>query len=150
MSSSPAQTGKLIKALVGDRPDRPSQKAILREVNTEFGGSARAAGDTLPGKLNILKESLRNLRRHDAPRQLRRRSASVVDQFNDWLADPAKTSEQVIDNISGRRSKDIAAASRLPLTPSTLIKVTAIRSPTLVSGVQERTPGRSAIRLARS
>ena len=47
-----------------DRPDREGAETDLRELTTEFGGSAKAAGDTLPGKINILKESLRNWR-HD-------------------------------------------------------------------------------------
>lgn len=38
-----------------------AQKLILAELNKEFGGSAAAAGTTLPGKLNILKETFNNL-----------------------------------------------------------------------------------------
>lgn len=37
-----------------------AQKIILGELNEEFGGSAKAMGDTLPGKINILKESFNN------------------------------------------------------------------------------------------
>ena len=38
-----------------------AQKIILGEVNKEFGGSAAAAGKTLPGQLNILKQEFNNL-----------------------------------------------------------------------------------------
>ena len=38
-----------------------AQKIILGELRKEFGGSAEAAGKTLPGQLNILKEQFTNL-----------------------------------------------------------------------------------------
>jgi hypothetical protein len=38
-----------------------AQKVILGELTKEFGGSAEAAGKTLPGQLNILRESFSNL-----------------------------------------------------------------------------------------
>jgi hypothetical protein len=38
-----------------------AQKVILGELNTEFGGLARAAGDTLSGKLTILQNRLLNV-----------------------------------------------------------------------------------------
>ena len=38
-----------------------AQKIILKELNKEFGGSAEAAGKTLSGQLNILKEEFNNL-----------------------------------------------------------------------------------------
>jgi phage-related protein len=50
-----------IKALVDSGHTLEAQKIILGELNKEFGGSAVAAGKTLPGQLNILKESFNNL-----------------------------------------------------------------------------------------
>jgi hypothetical protein len=38
-----------------------AQKIILRELNSEFGGSAEALGKTLPGQINIAKEQFNNL-----------------------------------------------------------------------------------------
>jgi hypothetical protein len=38
-----------------------AQALILKELNKEFGGSAEAAGKTLPGQLNILKQEFSNL-----------------------------------------------------------------------------------------
>lgn len=37
-----------------------AQQIILEEVRKEFGGSAKAAGETLPGKLSILRERFNN------------------------------------------------------------------------------------------
>jgi len=39
-----------------------AQKLILKELQTEFGGSAEAAGKTFGGQLNILKENIDNLK----------------------------------------------------------------------------------------
>ncbi|MBO0743674.1 MAG: hypothetical protein J2P43_01550 [Candidatus Dormibacteraeota bacterium] len=50
-----------IKALVNSGRTMDAQKIILRELNKEFGGSAEAAGKTLPGRLNILRESFNNM-----------------------------------------------------------------------------------------
>ena len=49
-----------IKALVESGNVMGAQKMILKELETQFGGSAKAAGQTLPGQLNILKETFRN------------------------------------------------------------------------------------------
>jgi len=50
-----------IKALVDSGKTMEAQKLILRELNKEFGGSAEAAGKTLPGQLNILKQQFSNM-----------------------------------------------------------------------------------------
>ncbi len=50
-----------IKSLVDSGRQMDAQKLILGELNKEFGGSAAAAGKTLPGQLNILKGSFENL-----------------------------------------------------------------------------------------
>ena len=50
-----------IKAFVKSGKIMEAQKIIVHELGREFGGSAKAIGDTLPGKLNILKESFKNL-----------------------------------------------------------------------------------------
>ena len=50
-----------IKALVESGKTMEAQKLMLREFNKEFGGSATAAGKTLPGQLKILKEQFNNL-----------------------------------------------------------------------------------------
>lgn len=52
---------KQVKAMVESGHTMEAQKLILAELNKEFGGSAEAAGKTLPGQINILKESFSNL-----------------------------------------------------------------------------------------
>lgn len=50
-----------IKAFVESGRVMDAQKIILRELETQFGGSAAAAGKTLPGQLNILRQTFSNL-----------------------------------------------------------------------------------------
>lgn len=49
-----------IKALVANNRLLDAQKLILREVESQVGGSARAFGETLPGQLAKTKEAFRN------------------------------------------------------------------------------------------
>jgi hypothetical protein len=51
----------LIKKLVSTGHTLEAQKLILGELRKEFGGSAKAAGQTFGGQINILKETLNNL-----------------------------------------------------------------------------------------
>lgn len=51
----------MIKGMVEAGNTIGAQKVILQELNSQFGGSAEAAGRTLPGQLNILKETFNNL-----------------------------------------------------------------------------------------
>jgi hypothetical protein len=51
----------LIKNLTESGKTMQAQKVVLAELNKEFGGSAEAVGKTLPGQLNILKETFNNL-----------------------------------------------------------------------------------------
>ena len=50
-----------IKAMVESGNVMGAQKMILKELETQFGGSAEAAGKTLSGQLNIAKQTFRNL-----------------------------------------------------------------------------------------
>jgi hypothetical protein len=52
---------KLIKHLETTGHHLEAQKLILKELRAEFAGSAEAYGKTLPGRLTILKESLKNV-----------------------------------------------------------------------------------------
>ena len=52
---------EMIKKLVESGDLLGAQKLILQELNREFGGSAVAAGQTLPGQLDILRNSLLNV-----------------------------------------------------------------------------------------
>jgi len=55
-----ASQKETIKALVDSGNVMGAQKIILKELEVQFAGSAKAAGKTLPGQLNILKETFRN------------------------------------------------------------------------------------------
>ena len=51
----------MIKNMVKSGDTIGAQKVILGELNKEFGGSAQAAGKTLPGQLAILRQNFNNL-----------------------------------------------------------------------------------------
>lgn len=50
-----------IKAMVASGDTMGAQKIILKELNTEFGGAAKAAGDSLPGMLNKAKRAFEDV-----------------------------------------------------------------------------------------
>lgn len=50
----------MIKKMVESGDVMGAQKLILEELNSEFGGSAKALGDTMPGQINKFKESFKN------------------------------------------------------------------------------------------
>lgn len=51
---------KAITAMVESNNVLGAQKLILKEVESQVGGSAKALGETLPGQINIAKETLNN------------------------------------------------------------------------------------------
>lgn len=55
------QQRKTIRSLTETGRTLEAQKVILAELQREVGGSAEAFGNTLPGKLSILHERIRNL-----------------------------------------------------------------------------------------
>ena len=52
---------EVIKSLVQSGKLEEAQKLILKELQTEFGGSAEAAGKTFAGQLQILQNNLQNI-----------------------------------------------------------------------------------------
>lgn len=54
------QQKEQIKALVASGDTLGAQKIILKELETQFGGSAKAAGDTFAGQINKLKVTVGN------------------------------------------------------------------------------------------
>ncbi|MGH2478108.1 MAG: phage tail protein, partial [Ktedonobacteraceae bacterium] len=57
-----AQEKEQIKTMMAHNDVMGAQKIILKELNTEFGGSAEAAGKTLGGALDILKNKFEDLK----------------------------------------------------------------------------------------
>lgn len=51
---------KSIKAMVDSGNTMGAQKVILKELRSEFGGSAKAAGQTFSGQMNILRGTFEN------------------------------------------------------------------------------------------
>ena len=54
------QQANLIKHFEATGQTAKAQKVILQELQKEFGGSAKAAGQTLAGQLDVLKEKFKN------------------------------------------------------------------------------------------
>ncbi|MGH9637430.1 MAG: phage tail protein, partial [Candidatus Angelobacter sp.] len=89
---------------IGDTAD--AQKVILGELNKEFGGSAKAAGETLPGQLARLQNSLQDtgkgilsglmptlsdlLENHILP---------LADQFGKWLPGAIKQAQTSLTDL---------------------------------------------------
>lgn len=74
-----------------------AQKIILAELNTEFGGSAEAAGKSLPGSLNRAKRAFEDL------------SQAVVEKFLpivtpaiSFLVDKLQVLAPIAENVAGR------------------------------------------------
>jgi hypothetical protein len=84
-----AETGKVAEA----------QQIILAELETQMGGSARAARDTLGGALQALKNSFNNLLEGDAGGGGMIETREAVEQLNTALNDPGIRS--AIDTIAG-------------------------------------------------
>ena len=99
-----------IKALIESGHKLEAQKIILRELNKEFGGSARAAGQTLPGKLNILRNTLLNLAGSIAA-TLTPAITKLVDKMVAWLS-KSKNQKQVLDTVKAA-AQAVATAVRL-------------------------------------
>lgn len=72
---------ELSKKFTDSMSIQEKQKLILQELGTEFGGSAKAMGETLPGKINILKENFNNLKQELAGKFIK-----VVEQLMASLA----------------------------------------------------------------
>ena len=96
-----AQTDQ-IKALVKSGKTLQAQKIILRELQREFGGSAKAAGETLPGKLNILRNTLLNLAGSIAA-MLTPAITKLVDKMVAWLS-KSKNQKAVLDTVKAAAS----------------------------------------------
>lgn len=71
---------KQVAAMVEVGNTAGAQRVILAELTKEFGGSAKAAGDTLPGQLNKLKESFNNMAGN-----LVEKAVPALTRFTDWI-----------------------------------------------------------------
>ena len=75
----------LIKSLVASGDQIAAQKIILKELETQFGGSARAARDTFGGAIDALKNSFGDLLENDGGLNQSKRS---IEELNSLISDP--------------------------------------------------------------
>lgn len=68
-----------IEAMVAMGDTVGAQRIILKELETQFGGSAKAAGDTMAGQLDILKNSLGNVKEEIGGALI-----PVIKQLEEW------------------------------------------------------------------
>lgn len=89
---------ELINGLVESGDLLGAQTIILQELQKEFGGSARAAGDTFAGKLDILKNKLSDIKE------------KIGGALIPVLTDLATRFSELIDTPEFQRMVDIAVA----------------------------------------
>lgn len=94
-----ADQKKQIAEMVKSGHTMQAQKLILHELNREFGGSAKAAGETLPGKLNILKNTFFNLGA-TLIKDLSPQITKVANSMIKWLSD-TKNQKHIVDLFRG-------------------------------------------------
>ena len=76
------QQKAMIKTLQDSGNTLGAQKIILQQVNTVFGGSAEALGKTLPGEINIAKQSF-----NDFAEELVAKFIPIIQDVIGWLRD---------------------------------------------------------------
>lgn len=76
------QQKKNIKAMVEHGNVAGAQKIILKELESEFGGSAKAAGTTMAGQVNILKARLEDLEQKIAEKIM-----PILIRFLGWVTE---------------------------------------------------------------
>jgi len=97
-----ADQKETIKTMVESGNVMGAQKMILKELETQFGGSAEAAGKTLSGQLNILKQTFNNLAGELVSTfmpAVSRAAQKVVDFLTEFAAAP--TLKAKIEVITG-------------------------------------------------
>lgn len=94
------QQKKQIEQMVKAGDTMGAQKVILKELNTEFGGAAKAAGDTFGGSIARLKDIV-----GDTFRNIASQSLPLLTKFVDVLADrlpgAIATAERVVGRFAG-------------------------------------------------
>ena len=88
----------LIKKMVEAGDVAGAQKIILTELTTEFGGAAKAAGETLPGKLAILKTQLGNVQ-EELGGVFIPVLADMADWFAKWIPGAMEQSRRSLEQL---------------------------------------------------
>lgn len=90
----------MIERLVETGRTMDAQKIILRELETQFGGAARAARDTMGGAFTALKEAAGDLLEGDTGSDGVRGVKSTIEQLTKLLQDP-RTKEAFASMANG-------------------------------------------------
>lgn len=98
-----AQQKEMIKSLVESGDIMSAQKIILSELNDEFGGAAKAAGDTFGGKMKKLKQRIGEMS-ESIGRKLIPIIENLLPKFEEWL----RVIERTIPFVSKMISSIIA------------------------------------------
>jgi len=103
-----ADQKEVVKNLVATGQSAKAQQLILKELNTEFGGSAEAAGKTFSGRLTILKNQFDEVKESiggvlvNGLSPLMKKLADFVasDQFQTWLKDTTEKAAKFVEGIN--------------------------------------------------
>jgi len=113
---------KQIKTLVATGHTLQAQKVILAEIRKEFGGSAAAAGTTLAGQLEKLRNIALNLGASIVG-TLMPDIQRLVKQLTDWLS-KSKNQQQVLNTVKAAASAVATAVRVLTGAFRVLTKIT--------------------------
>lgn len=88
---------KMIEKLVQSGKTLDAQKMILKELEIEFGNSARAAGETFSGKLTILQNKIGDLQ-EKIGEAIINGITPFIDKINAWVSSPQGV--QFVENLA--------------------------------------------------
>jgi hypothetical protein len=111
-----------IKQLVATGHQMEAQRIILAELHKEFGGSAKAAGDTFAGSLHKLEEQAKNLGGEIA-QTLAPSIERVVKRITDWLS-KSQNQKQVLDTVKQAAAAVSDVIKALKIAMDALNKIT--------------------------
>lgn len=92
----------LIKTMVAAGDTMGAQKIILKELETQFGGSAAAAGKTLAGQMNVARESFSNLTGQLMTATMPAFSAliGVVSRATSWMSEHQTATKVLVGGLA--------------------------------------------------
>lgn len=113
-----ADQKEVVKNLVATGQSAKAQQLIMKELNTEFGGSAEAAGKTFSGRLAILKNQFDEVKESigqvlvNGLSPLMKKLADFVasDKFQVWLKDTTEKATKFVEGINWEKlAADVTA-----------------------------------------
>lgn len=113
-----ADQKEVVKNLVATGQSAKAQQLIMKELNTEFGGSAEAAGKTFSGRLAILKNQFDEVKESigqvlvNGLSPLMKKLADFVasDQFQAWLKNTTEKATKFVEGINWEKlAADVTA-----------------------------------------